>query len=434
MVGTKAFVFSLVMMPILMFGGFLVMPALQKVSGNRELKIVVADGTKQLYADLEEAAKQYNQAIKNQSGGSNDGSPFQSTDIFLLEPAESPILDDEQRLKLSQLIKDGKVYAFVEIPENLFEKPEIPQTATSPSLPQPKFYSFDSIMSSARRWIGSFISQKVRNERIKQFGLETLDPAILRMVQSEVDISANRPLEKEKKAESQSATDALKQMFLPFGVMMLMFLVIFMAAQPMLESAMEEKTLRISEVLIGSVTPTQLMGGKLIGNVAGSMVIFILYGCGGLFVLNKANMLSSLPMNVIPWFIVFQVLGVLFFSSIFLVVGSSVNELKEAQSLLLPVWMMLMFPVMVWFIAVRDPNGVVAVGLSFFPPSCPLMTVLRLASGTAVPWWHPVLGAFIMVVATTFMVILAGRIYRVGLLKTDGVRSILQLLKRASGQ
>jgi ABC-2 type transport system permease protein len=141
-----------------------------------------------------------------------------------------------------------------------------------------------------------------------------------------------------------------------------------------------------------------------------------------------------LPVSVIPWFILFQILGVLFFSSIFLVVGASVNELKEAQSLLLPVWLMLMAPVMVWFIAVRDPNGLVATTLSFFPPSCPMTMVLRLASGTTVPAWQPALGAIVMLLSTSFMVYLAGRIYRVGLLRTDGVRSIIQLLRRASSQ
>ncbi|MBU6174973.1 MAG: ABC transporter permease, partial [Planctomycetes bacterium] len=295
----------------------------------------------------------------------------------------------------------------------------------------PKLYAFDSLMSEVRRWLSDLISRKVREERIEQFGLGDVDPQVLAWVDSPVEVLPNRPVDGENPKASQSTSDALKAMFLPFGVMMLMFMVILMAAQPMLESAMEEKTLRISEVLIGSVTPTQLMGGKLLGNVAGSMVIFLLYGCGGIFVLSQQRMLGDLPASLIPWFILFQILGVLFFSSIFLVVGASVNELKEAQSLLLPVWMFLMAPVMVWFIAVRDPNGLVATALSFFPPSCPMTMVLRLASGTAVPWWQPFVAAAMMMVATSAMVVLAGRIYRVGLLKTDGVRSILQLVRRA---
>jgi ABC-2 type transport system permease protein len=454
MVGTKAFVFSLIMMPILMFGSFLLLPTLQKVGGNRELKIVVADGTGALFEELQKSAEAYNESIASQPASDSGDLGMPPSDRYILEAASTSTLSDEDRWNLSESIRQGKIYAFVEIPKSILDKPDFaptPDTSastsdsgsksasdgpasenTTKSPDLTKFYSFDSMMSPARRWLSGWLSQKVRSTRIQQFQLDALDPRILQMVRSDIDVVANRPVEKESPQKDQSPLDAIKAMFLPFGVMMLMFLVIMMAAQPMLESAMEEKSLRISEVLIGAVSPSQLMGGKLLGNVAGSMVIFLLYGCGGLFVLNQQNLMSSLPMSVIPWFILFQILGVLFFSSIFLVVGASVNELKEAQSLLLPVWLMLMAPVMVWFIAVRDPNGLVATTLSFFPPSCPMTMVLRLASGTTVPAWQPALAAIVMMLSTSFMVYLAGRIYRVGLLRTDGVRSILQLLRRAS--
>lgn len=439
MVGTKAFVFSLIMMPILMFGSFLLLPTLQKVGGNRELKIVVADGTGILFDELQKSAEAYNSSMAGKPASDTEDLGMPPSDRYILEATTSATLSDEDRWNLSESIRQGKIYAFVEIPKTLLDKPDFaptpdPSSSTATLPDPPKFYSFDSMMSPARRWFSGWLSQKVRSTRIQQFQLDSLDPRILQMVRSDIDVVANRPLEKQSPQKDQSQLDAIKAMFLPFGVMMLMFLVIMMAAQPMLESAMEEKSLRISEVLIGSVSPSQLMGGKLLGNVAGSMVIFLLYGCGGLFVLNQQNLMSSLPMSVVPWFVIFQILGVLFFSSIFLVVGASVNELKEAQSLLLPVWLVLMAPVMVWFIAVRDPNGLVATTLSFFPPSCPMTMVLRLASGTTIPAWQPVVGAIVMLLSTSVMVYLAGRIYRVGLLRTDGVRSILQLLRRASSQ
>jgi len=433
MVGTKAFIFSLVMIPILMFGSIVLMPTLQKIGGGRTLKIIVADGTGRLMDTIIASADQRNESIKRskmQVESVEDSHPFiTAQDFWFFEPSDAPELDDGQRLEINRRIKQGEIYALVEIPKDLFDKPS--KDASSKGGALPKLYAFDSLMSEVRRWLSDLISRKVREERIEQFGLGDVDPQVLAWVDSPVEVLPNRPVDGENPKASQSTSDALKAMFLPFGVMMLMFMVILMAAQPMLESAMEEKTLRISEVLIGSVTPTQLMGGKLLGNVAGSMVIFLLYGCGGIFVLSQQRMLGDLPASLIPWFILFQILGVLFFSSIFLVVGASVNELKEAQSLLLPVWMFLMAPVMVWFIAVRDPNGLVATALSFFPPSCPMTMVLRLASGTAVPWWQPFVAAAMMMVATSAMVVLAGRIYRVGLLKTDGVRSILQLVRRA---
>ena len=212
--------------------------------------------------------------------------------------------------------------------------------------------------------------------------------------------------------------------------MMLMFMVIFLAAQPMLESGMEEKTNRIAELLLGSVSPTTLMTGKLIGNVCGSFVIFAIYGIGGYFMLNHNGWGDNLPWAVMPWLIVFQILGVLFFSSIFLTIGASVSELKEAQSMLLPVWLVLMLPMMTWFLVIKDPNGVLPVALSFFPPSAPLMMSLRMSTGQTIPSWQLPVSALVMLIATGIVVVVAGRIYRAGLLKSDSAKSIGQLFKR----
>lgn len=447
MVGTKAFVFTLVMMPILMFGSLLVMPLINQVSGGKTHKIAVADGTGELMSFIETAATQRNDAIKamvkssaeNGASKSSAKSQFmaQQSDIweFVAAPNE---LSDSERLKYSDQIRLGELYALVELPKTLFEKkPEANAEQASESAAAsatPKFYSQDALVSGVRGWLNAIMSQKLREARLKQFGLENIDRNVLAQLDAKIELSPSMPIlaSDAGKTNDQSEFDTLIGMFLPFGVMMLMFMVILMAAQPMLESAMEEKSLRISEVLLGSVTPSQLMGGKLLGNVAGSLVIFLLYGAGGLFFLNSQGIAGRIPASVLPWFLLFQLLGVLFFSSIFLTVGASVNELKEAQSMLLPVWMVLMAPMMVWFIAVRDPNGVVATTLSFFPPSSPMMMVLRLASGTTVPFWQPPLAAVLMIISTYAMVTLAGRIYRAGLLRNEGVRSLLALLRRSA--
>ena len=451
MVGTKAFLFTLVMMPILMFGSLLAMPVLNRATGGKTQKIVVADGTRQLFAIIEKAATQRNELIKSTPAEPKETRTNkvvtrpsfmeQQADNweFIAAPNE---LSNDHRLEYSDQIRNGDIYALVEIPNSFLDPTqaslteetaaELAEGTTPTPIPKAKFYSQDALMSGARSWLSTIISQRLREVRMEQFGLDKIDPKIFAQIDARVELLPSMPIKASDagKSDEHSVIDSLVNMFLPFGVMMLMFMVILMAAQPMLESAMEEKSLRISEVLLGSVKPSQLMGGKLLGNVAGSLVIFVLYGSGGLFFLNYQGLADKIPLSVLPWFLLFQLLGVLFFSSIFLTVGASVNELKEAQTLLLPVWLVLMAPMMVWFIAIREPNGIVATTLSFFPPSCPMMMVLRLASGTTVPFWQPPLAAIIMLATTYGMVTLAGRIYRAGLLRNEGVRSISQLLKR----
>jgi ABC-type Na+ efflux pump permease subunit len=209
-----------------------------------------------------------------------------------------------------------------------------------------------------------------------------------------------------------------------------------MSAQPMLESVLEEKTLRISEVLLGSANARQLMTGKLLGNVGGSLTVFALYAAGGLLIANTQGYGDNVPYHVLPWFVIYQILAVLLFSSVFMAIAASVSQLREAQSLLLPVWMVMLLPMFVWFNVVREPNSTLATALSFFPPSTPLMMTLRLATGAIIPLWQIILSVVLLIAATAFGVIAASRIYRIGILwqgKTPKLNELLMWLIRNPG-
>lgn len=449
MVATKAFLITLIMMPIMMFGGMFLMPRLSALGGGKTQKIIIADGTGELFPSLKAAADARNAFVreatedpsKKKDAAKEKGFP-EKQDYFELVLADTPSFDSAKRLELSDEIRKGSLYAFVEIPSNVLKVPTSQENssnaglqladvaAASPEEGTPMFVSQDALLSSGRMWLSSVVGELVRSKRLVQIGL---DPVAVSKASQPVElkpISPFRPSDDKKDPSKLEATNVLMTLFLPFGIMMLMFMVIFLAAQPMLESGMEEKSHRIAEVLLGSVNSTELMAGKLLGNVAGSLVIFAIYGIGGWLVLDSNGWAKELPWTLIPWFICFQLLGVLFFSSIFLTVGASISELKEAQSLLMPIWLVLVAPMMVWLVALRDPNGPIATSLSFFPPTAPLMMILRLASGQTIPWWQPPLAALVLVIATIGVVYFAGRIYKASLLRNDSARTFRQLLAR----
>ncbi len=457
MVGTKAFLISLCMMPLLMLGGLLIMPQLNKLSGVKTRKILVADATGQLLpiikaaaesrnAMVVEATKQATEEVPQTEGKDTDsqepaptnepkkseprrsggGDPFAGSEVYEIESLDPANVNDEERLRLSEQMRSGTLYAFVEIPAG----------ALPTSLDQPPveitFVCPEAALSAARQWMQSIIQQEARKRRID---LLQLDPTKVAMIDQSLGLSPALPFQRDAEGHvvKKETQNPLITFFVPFGVMMLMFLVIFLAAQPMLESAMEEKGQRIAEVLLGCVNPSQLMAGKLLGNVAGSLIVIAIYASGALGVMYYNNWLQYFPWSVAPWFLVFQFLGVLFFSSIFLTIGAAVTEMKEAQSLLLPVWLLMSLPLMVWFVAVRDPNGPVAVALSFFPPATPLMMALRLTSGQAIPLWQTVLSVIVLLSTCLAIVFVAGRVYRASLLRTDSARTPWQLLQRAIG-
>ncbi len=432
MIATKAFLLTLVLMPLMMAGGLIIMPWASRIQGVQERKIVVADGTGKCFQSIQEAADAHNGPIRASMESSeapeNSNTPemLQSAgELYLFEAAESPSLSQEQRLAYSDAVRRGELYAFVEIPAEMMEPDADPQSQ------RVRFVSASGALAEVRGWLANLLTATRRNSRLKDSGI---DPQLVASADIPVDVAPIRPLERSadgSSSQNDGEEESVTAFLAPFLLMMLMFLVIFLAGQPMLESSMEEKTHRISEVLLGTVTPTQMMTGKLLGNVAGSMVVFAIYGLGGFFMLRKFDMLHLLPMHLVLWFLIFQVLAVLFYSSIFMTVGAAVSQLKEAQSLLLPVWLLLVSPLMIWVVALKDPNGVVATTLSFFPPSTPLMMVLRLGTGVNVPAWQPPLAALLLVLAVALVVVIAGRIYRVSLLRTEGVRSLTQFVRRA---
>lgn len=440
MIATKAFLVTLVLMPVLMLGGLFVIPLVSQMEGSKARKIVVADASGKLLETLQAAAQQRNQVIlaanandeRGDASGGDMGSSLEGPgDTYMIEATEQAPLSSEDRIHLSDQIRSGEIYAMVEIPA------EVDDPTADAEARKVRFVSNSGTLSDVRGWVGGVLNNTLRVTRLQELGI---DPQLVAAADQPVQVAAMRPYRASKDEtnadggvkEEAGEEESLATVFAPFLMMMLMFVVIFLAAQPMLESSMEEKTHRISEVLLGAVTPTQMMAGKLLGNVAGSMIIFLLYGIGGLFMLYRYEMLHLLPMHLLAWFLVFQIAAVLLYSSIFMTVGAAVSQLKEAQSLLLPVWLVMAAPMMIWVIALRDPNGAIATGMSFFPPSAPLMMILRLGTGAAVPMWQPPLSAALLLLSAAGVIVIAGRIYRASLLRGEGARSLLQLLRRAA--
>lgn len=435
MVATKAFILSLIVMPVLMFGGILALNLMNQLTKSETLRLAIWDPQDLFFSDLQRAAAARQQALeaiaaaqgeggdgaKGSAAGSAAGqaksnSALADTDRFELTRLEDESLADQRRLELSAQVQRKELHAFVEIPPEMAEwLKQVDPAAATAAPPSIQFYSESSGLDPARRWIGETLNQLAKNRRFEQLGLSPMQVGV-----------ANQPvpvrslsLAKERSdgtVGSEESRDMMTAMFLPMGIMMMMFMVVMMAAQPMLETVLEEKSLRIAEVLLGSCNPTQLMLGKLLGTVAGSLTIFSFYLLGAIFFAWNQDLLGSVPLWVIPWFFLFQLLAVLFYSSIFMAIGVSVSQLKDAQPMMMPVWMMLMLPLMTWFILVQKPDGPFAFWLSMFPPTSSTVMVLRISTGITVPLWQILLSLVLLLLSTGGVVYVAGRIFRVGLL------------------
>ncbi|MFM7262102.1 MAG: ABC transporter permease, partial [bacterium] len=98
-------------------------------------------------------------------------------------------------------------------------------------------------------------------------------------------------------------------------------------------------------------------------------------------------------------------------------VGSAVSDLREAQSLVTPVMLVLIAPLLLWSPIIEDPNGILAIATSFIPPASPFVMILRLtATSEPIPLWQTILSIVWGFACTWGMLWLAARIFRVGVL------------------
>jgi ABC-type Na+ efflux pump permease subunit len=443
MVATKAFLVSITLMPLMMFGGMLIASRMEKMGTKEDRRIVVADGSGGvLFDDLKKAADSRNQWLAAASANSSaDGAlsapsvdagknelrvPIGATSAlgpqYLLERHERDALTDEERLRLSERVRNEELAAFVEIPPGLAD-------GKDPAA-RVRFYAQNPMLSGERAWLEQAVNEAVKTRRLAAL---KLDAAEVRQATAPVPVVPLGLFKQTADGRIRGADEGKNMIgvFLPLIFMMLMFMVIFMSAQPLLESVMEEKTGRIAEVLLGSVSPFQLMAGKLLGNVAGSLSVLAIYAGGGYALAAYNGWTDYIPIDLVRWFLLYQVLAVLLFSSLFMAVGAAVTQAKDAQALLLPIWLVICLPMFVWLPIVREPNGSVAMGMSFFPPATPMAMVLRLAGETVIPMWQ-ILGTLaVLVVSTAACVYAAGRIFRIGILWQGKTPHFTELMRWA---
>ncbi|MEY4185988.1 MAG: hypothetical protein RIT02_1022 [Planctomycetota bacterium] len=437
MVGTRAFLIGMAVMPLLMLGALCVPAVLSGLPQPDIRRIAVMDQTGVLLQPLRQAAEQRNQELlagtpdRSESGQSGMLSVLGIQDRHLYEFEELPTegFDDSDRLLLSERIRSGALHAFLEIPGTVLRSSGRSST-TAGTGTLLMWVSEDAALSEARRWCEQLVDVLLLQQRLADTLPPALLPAVIGQLSGPAGIGPVGLYYRDENGRIQRGAQqtSLTALALPIAVMAMMFMAVLLSVQPMLESVLEEKTLRISEVLLGSASATQLMTGKLVGNAAGSMTIFGLYATGAIVAVWQQGAADRVPWALLPWLLIFQLLAVLLFSSVFMSVAACVSQMREAQCLLMPVWLVLMLPLLLWFTVIREPNGTLATVASFLPPATPLLMAVRLCSGAVIPLWQSLLSLLLMLVGTAFGIMTASRLYRAGILRQGQAPGFSELL------
>jgi ABC-2 type transport system permease protein len=203
---------------------------------------------------------------------------------------------------------------------------------------------------------------------------------------------------------------------LPFVFAGLLVFGVLIGGQTLLTQTVEEKSNRVIEVLLSALSPVELMAGKILGQMAVSMLVLAIYIGIGLFTLMSFAMIGLIDPVLILYLVLFFLISYLLFAAVFSAVGAAVNEMREAQSLMTPVMLMLMAPWMFATVIGREPNSTFAVALSFIPPVNTFAMMIRLGSATPPPTWQVLLTMLVGLSAACIVTWFAAKIFKVGLL------------------
>jgi ABC-2 type transport system permease protein len=203
---------------------------------------------------------------------------------------------------------------------------------------------------------------------------------------------------------------------LPIAFMMLMFMAIMTAGQMLVTTTVEEKSSRVVEVLLAAVSPTQLMAGKILGQLGVGLLMMSVYAGLGVLALLSFALTGLVEFWQLAVFALFFLIAFATFGALMAAAGAAVNELREAQSLLTPVVLLAVAPMLLWMPIRSDPNSTLATVLSLTPPVSPFVMVMRISSNTPPPVWQIGLALLIGVLAAAAAMWVAGKVFRVGLL------------------
>ncbi|KIA82922.1 ABC transporter permease [Kaistella solincola] len=304
--------------------------------------------------------------------------------------------------------------------------------------------------------VASDLAKIIRTEKIKTLGISESQ-----MTDLEKNFELNTKNVVDNKSTDSDLSFGVKS-GLALVLMYAVFMFIIIYGVRVMRSVLEEKNNRVVEIIISSVKPFELMMGKILGVTLVALTqfsIWITMAVLGAISLNtgfsamknqipggeqSAEMIDKfdfkqtageishilLDMNfplIIAVFIVFFLLGYIFYSSMYAAIGSAVDNETETQQFTLFAIIPLMLGMYGSFTIMNNPEGPLGFWLSMIPFTSPVAMIARIPFG--VPVWQILVSVLLLLLSTLLMVFIAAKVYRVGILMYGNKASAKELWK-----
>jgi ABC-2 type transport system permease protein len=333
---------------------------------------------------------------------------------------ETPRVDDPQAA-LNRMIDEGELFAYFVIAED-------PVSSSDGC----KYVSKNLTDRDLLNWFQRMAADVVRARRIEREGI---DPQIAHWIQDSLRFDA-RKVGKRGTEEKVETRDRARQ-WAPVAFVYLLWIAVFTNAQALLTNTIEEKSSRVIEVLLSSVSSFELMAGKIAGmaasglTVVGSWVIFFFTAIVVIPEMMGASdvglgSIAADPFYMIS-FLVYFLTGYLLYATILVGIGSVCNSLKESQNLMMPILIPMLVPLFAMMPIGQDPNGMLARILSFIPLFTPFVMMNRAAGPP--PLWEYLVTTLLMIGSIYLATKGAAKIFRIGILMTGKPPKLSEIIK-----
>lgn len=366
-------------------------------------------------------------------------------------------IPEQEYQALKKDFKSGKYYAVLHIPMNIL-------TISRAEMFSDKQVTFD-IKNMVTRRIENLIEGEKRKQVIDEIGVPDLEK---KLASTKTDIKVETIKIGDEGEAVKSSTEVAMAIGYIAGFIIYMF--VFIYGTMVMRGVMEEKSNRIVEVIISSVKPFQLLFGKVIGiglvgltqiGIWVVLTIMIATGATAIIGSNSAETVAqaqnimaqqsvnpmaqtavaepnvvlevigmvgnlNIPLIIFSLFFYF-ICGFILYASLMGAIGSAVDSDEDAQQLMLPVTMPLIFSIIILFAVAKNPEGPLAFWASMIPLTSPVTMMVRIPFG--IPAWEIVL-SMVILLATIFGTIwMAGKIYRTGILMYGKKVNLKEIVK-----
>jgi ABC-2 type transport system permease protein len=393
----KSFIIITLLAPLLMIGLGTIPTILTMMDTGKAVTIDVADSSNVIYEKL---SSTLNDTLKN----------GKKRFVFNNVGASS----NTEQLKAKILAE--KVDGLITIPQNFINDGSF------------SYYAKNVADIGFTKRIERTLYNIVKDIRISENNIPT---ELISKITKPVSITTIKVLEGAKEAKKGFMQEYLATLIF----VLILYMSMIMYGATIGRSIIEEKTGRIIEVLLSSASPFQLMTGKILGLGAVGLTQVIVWAAMGIgFVVfgSTFNLEAAKSMNLNPeifiYFAIFYILGYFVFATMYAGVGAVSNSDQELQQLSMPIIFMLIIPILLIGMMVKNPDGPVITALSYIPFFSPIVMFTRI--NLAAPPMLNIIFSILIIIATIFILIwIVSKIYRVGILMYGKRPTLPEMIK-----